>query len=939
MKAVSVIVPVFNVEQYLPRCLNCILGQTLKDIEIICVDDGSTDGSGAILDDYAKRDKRIRVVHQANAGAGAARNVGLAMAAGEYLFFFDPDDTCDVRMLEGMYKRAKKTDADIVIAGKVVVDAATGRIKARYGFHRDIWRFRQPFSAAEISDHIFTLAKSVPWDKLFRREFIVANGFVFQNTRRCNDVRFVDMALASAKRIALVPRAYYRYSEAREGSLQENKDRHPLAFLDAYDALRANLEERDLLETFLPCYCRVFLRTALFNLRHLAEPQNIAVCYREVRCRLQELDRRYDFSADVYLGAFRRRLCAVILANESPEMLFEEFKGYGRGGVRQGRSVLKWLRRTVPLPIRETVKRIRSRLTGPVVDPSAEVYNVPLLKAGVFTNDFIEVTPHGVVFRFTYRNRAQREFDTLPGGAKLLVETGSGISTVEPVGGPIVFSKALDADGSRHAVGRRFTCSIPLAAKTPCSIRWGFDCEEALFTWGWVIFGLYSPFNSRQHCYFRKDGWILRRNGKDQIEVVCDTVWERIRSFGHRLSEAACCPRLSSVKALMLVAAAELLGLFARRRIWLFSDRIDRADDNARALFEYAVSLPRDGKSPKCVFAISKASPDYAEMQKVGKVVDINSLRYKLMFLRASAVISAYRTPLQRCPFGKGTLAHLKRTFALRYRFVFLRHGICEKDVSADLSRERVNVWLILASTAGECAALQSPAYGFPAENVRLTGMPRYDRLQDDRKGFITFMPTWRNYLTLGAGTNRLEDHENFRSSAFCTAYKAVLGDAAFAAECAARGFKVRMMMHPNMRDALGDLGIAANVEILPPEASYRDVFATSDLVVTDYSSVAFDFGYLRKPVLYYQFDFDEFFTRQYSKADFFDYARDGFGEVETSADALKKRILEYASSGCRMKPEYEKRVEGFFAFTDRNNCKRVYEAILKAEAEDRARS
>ena len=84
-KTVSVVIPVYNVSSYLAKCLDSLLSQTLREIEIICVDDGSTDGSGAILDDYASRDVRLRVVHQANGGAGAARNAGLALAQGKYL--------------------------------------------------------------------------------------------------------------------------------------------------------------------------------------------------------------------------------------------------------------------------------------------------------------------------------------------------------------------------------------------------------------------------------------------------------------------------------------------------------------------------------------------------------------------------------------------------------------------------------------------------------------------------------------------------------------------------------------------------------------------------------------------------------------------------------------------------------------------------------------
>lgn len=110
-------------------------------------------------------------------------------------------------------------------------------------------------------------------------------------------------------------------------------------------------------------------------------------------------------------------------------------------------------------------------------------------------------------------------------------------------------------------------------------------------------------------------------------------------------------------------------------------------------------------------------------------------------------------------------------------------------------------------------------------------------------------------------------------------------------------------------------------------KTKYRDIFAESALVITDYSSVAFDFAYLRKPVLYCQFDREDFFARQFDKG-YFDYVRDGFGEVTYNLDDTVNKIIEYMESNCTLKEQYRSRINRFFAFHDRNNCQRVYEAI-----------
>ena len=114
---ISVIIPVYNAHDYLRDCINSILNQTLKEIEVICVDDDSTDDSLAILEEYARSDARLKVIHQENGGAGAARNNGLQYAEGEYLSILDCDDFFEQNMLERSYQEAKEKEADILVFG------------------------------------------------------------------------------------------------------------------------------------------------------------------------------------------------------------------------------------------------------------------------------------------------------------------------------------------------------------------------------------------------------------------------------------------------------------------------------------------------------------------------------------------------------------------------------------------------------------------------------------------------------------------------------------------------------------------------------------------------------------------------------------------------------------------------------------------------------
>lgn len=291
---VSVVLPVYNVAKYLRRALESISAQTLKEIEIIAVDDGSTDGSGAILDDYAKTEPRLTVVHIPNGGAGAARNVGLERARGEYLFFCDPDDWCEPRMLRRLYDRAHKTDADIIVSGKTVVDADTGAVVKR-AYPPDSWsRRREAIDPVSIADRIFKGSWSSPWNKLFRRGFAMETGLRFQNTPRSNDVFFVYTSLARAKRVAYLKSADYCYRENRRGCLSLSKDKHPTASFDAYAAIEGSLREHGLWPTFRTGFLRVYLPWMISNLRQFRSEASWKLCYPRIRERFlafrQEVD-------------------------------------------------------------------------------------------------------------------------------------------------------------------------------------------------------------------------------------------------------------------------------------------------------------------------------------------------------------------------------------------------------------------------------------------------------------------------------------------------------------------------------------------------------------------------------------------------------------------------------------------------------------------------
>ena len=175
---VSVLVPVYNVERFLPQCLDALCGQTLRGIEIICINDGATDGSPAILHDYAARDQRVLVIDKANSGYGASLNMGLSQAAGEYVGIVEPDDFPDRRMFKKLLKAAERTGADAVKCNYYnYFDGADHLVENFAGLP-----YRRPFDPVDQPRVVCTIPSI--WTGLYRKSFLEREGIALRDARR-----------------------------------------------------------------------------------------------------------------------------------------------------------------------------------------------------------------------------------------------------------------------------------------------------------------------------------------------------------------------------------------------------------------------------------------------------------------------------------------------------------------------------------------------------------------------------------------------------------------------------------------------------------------------------------------------------------------------------------------------------------------------------------
>lgn len=267
---VSIIIPIYNAEKFLEQCLNSITAQTYRNIEIICIDDGSNDSSLKILDKYVEKDNRFIVLRQQNQGAAVARNKGIEIAKGKYIIFFDSDDYFNNDLINKALNKAEKYNADIVIFKAIAFDSTTGR--RRYLNDKiDNYKmyFNKTFSVDNVADNIFNSFLLAPWNKFYRTDFIKENALYFQNIKRSNDIYFTTTSLVKAAKIILMNDVLTYYRKGINTNLQSGNDKSPLEFFKALAFLKKFLEKENLYQLTKESFTKLALETTFYNIYSL----------------------------------------------------------------------------------------------------------------------------------------------------------------------------------------------------------------------------------------------------------------------------------------------------------------------------------------------------------------------------------------------------------------------------------------------------------------------------------------------------------------------------------------------------------------------------------------------------------------------------------------------------------------------------------------------
>lgn len=910
----SIVMAVYNTEQFLGEALDSLVEQKIDSLrefvicnvgrnykkqvfrnvyEVIMVDDGATDSSGAICDEYAAKYANFKVIHKENGGVSSARNRGILDATGKYLNFMDSDDKFSDNVLEECFKFFEDNyeETDIITFPPKLFDGSSG----------DHWLNEKFKKGKRIIDLMNEYDKNVLLvNASFFKAEKIKNKIKFEEKLKIGeDIRFIyTMYLNGNSRFGVIDSCTYWYRKRTVGeksAIQAAKSA-PNYYLEYLtDCIDWLISESKKTYGFLPKHIQYVI--------------------------VQQLQWRFIEDTDAKLA---KEAIGEDGFNAYVQHMKEQLKAIDADIILEQKKVF-----------REQKKYMLELITG---TPTNKYYD------GKDVSYY-----HGSTKLATAStNYVRLEFLKFDGnsiyieGYNMSFEKDS--STYLKINDEFVPVEVYNRDMDQYSLGEKIFYATAFIYRAELdrnvedyNIKFYEKIDGHYIEKKDIRYAKTMPFSTRfSESYYVDSEWgakiqnngIVVKNLQDMSTAI-EFYAKSESAFINQLSRRC----KSDVEKEAIEFRKELVPFLANYKkekpIWLISDRVNLAGDNGEAFFRYV--MDKNDPDIDVYFVINRDSKDYEDMCKVGKVVIQNSKQHKMLHFMADYIISSQANEYIINPFIHEGTTDIFRDMLYKPKFVFLQHGVTKDDLSGWLNRYNKDMTGLVTAAHPEYQSILDYYYFYTPKEVWLTGFPRHDRLYYDEKKYITIMPTWRKYLAVSSA----EDPEvntvidGFKDSEYFKFYNELINDKRLISAAAKNGYTICFMPHPNIMNNLDMFDHNPAVKFFGIEKPYREIYAESNLVMTDYSSSVMDFAYLRKPMVYCQFDHEDFFAGDhvYVKG-YFDYERDGFGEVTYDLESLVDAMINYMDNECKLKDTYKERMDKFFAYSDRNNCERLYNRI-----------
>ncbi len=877
----SVVMPIYNVEDYLSEAIESVINQTIgfeKNIQLILVNDGSTDGSEKICLNYEKKyPDNIVYIKQKNGGVSVARNTGIKYVEGKYVNFIDSDDKWSLKTFEYVNNFFKKHEDE--------VDVVAARIEffgQREGYHALDYKFKKTKIVNIFENYNYIHMNVAP---AFIKAELVKKYQFDSKLKYGEDTKYVSNIIFNKNKYGVIREAVYYYRRRMDSSsamqgVEDKKVWYTETLNNFHNAIIELSKER--FGTLIPYAQYLLMYDLQWRIRRI--PRDILT---------DEEKKEYIQSVINIL----KQIDDYIICEQKD--IFAEYKKYA-----------------LELKYNKDISSDLKYIKGKMYFNNTALYKIRNNKS-MFKIDILEIRDDKLIIEGRVSSILPKEFFdiyvNINSKERKLIDLQKGRKSIYG---------QKDKGITGQVVNNHYTYKVEIPLKDAKKINIIFVYKKQAEIKLNIKFGKMAKLNQELKSYFAYKDHIIKYRKKD-IFIEKN---KNIKNLKHKYVYTKELIKNKEVKVIGTRLLYYMYKLFNRKEIWLISDREDMAKDNGEAFFEYMQNIKN--KKIKTYFLIEKNSDDYKRMKKIGKVIKLNTLKHKIYFLMASKIISSHASDFVVNAFKDDEIYYRD---LMTFDFIFLQHGITKDDLSDWLKKYNKNIKLFVTAAKDEYKSIIEGDYYYTENEVKLTGFPRYDKLVDKKQKKILILPTYRKKLAQWNAKDEMGKTYNpkFKESEYYKFFNKLINDKRILDVVKEKGYVLQFALHPALKHQISDFDKNENVQILE-SVNYQKEFAENALMITDFSSVAFDFAYLKKPVIYAQFDKEQFFKGHAYEKGYFDYDKDGFGAVCYDYETTVKQIVDTVKNDCKLEKKYLERIKKFYYKVDTDNCKRVYEEILK---------
>lgn len=889
----SVIMPIYNVEDYIEEAISSLVNQTIgfDKIQLIMINDGSPDNSEAVCLKY-KEQYPDNIVYKKipNGGVSNARNTAFQYVDAKYITFLDPDDKWELSSFENAYKFFEEHYDEI--------DVLASRIKFFEGcnyFHSLDYKFQN-------GTRIFDLENK---EELFSIQPTAKTTFIKSDA--LGDIRFdsrlkigeefvfINKIMLKKKKLGLICESLYFYRRRNQGdSSSSNRVLDKAFYINSLVYYHMELMK----------YCEeMYGEVILYVQSMIAYDLFWRIGYDHYLKVLDEKEQREYFElAKILLGKIDDY---ILLNNPKHKTMYKRNEAFK---IKYGKELFELIdfdAESGSLYYEDAWSLVLPKQKGIV----CEIASLDIKDDNIFVDVFVAQW----IFRCTKN-----------GEVKFKLRFGNQEATPELVPYDPYNVVKKTGHASYHYVCKcKFDLKYVNESGTAFKPYFSFGEKETSVS---MSYSKFVPTRNLFRASYKAYGKYIVRCMRKAIKV---SVPKDLKAYVEN-AEKACVDYLKEIGRDDLAEIRAGFPKFKKEQekkgsVWLFSDRIDNAGDSGEVVFKYICEHTPKGVRP--IFTIGRAASDEVKnrLEAIGEVVYFEDTEFKYYFLLADKIVSS-----SAGEFTINAFEDDRQYFVDMYHFdfYFMNHGVNCGDCSAWLNHYNKNIKIFFNTGVNERQAIIDGRYNMTADQCVITGLPRFDALYDDRKKQLLVLPSWRKSIK-GAYDDKTSSvyYDGFVNTDYYKFYNGLINDERLLAKMREKGYTGLFCLHPIFRKQAVDFKKNDVFAINEGFIDYNKVFAESSVMVTDYSTIAFDFAYLKKPIVYTQFDKEEFYKTQTYDKGFFEYERDGFGPVCYDLDSAVDALIKIIDKDCEN--DYIDRVTNFFVNIDKNNSKRVIDAVL----------